>query len=38
LTEAAKYWKIEAEQAVSRTNPASRILVVRSLRRRTGKP
>jgi 16S rRNA (guanine527-N7)-methyltransferase len=38
LTEAAKYWKIEAEQAVSRTNPASRILVVRSLRRRTGTP
>lgn len=38
LTEAAKYWKIEAEQAVSRTNPASRILVVRSLRRRTAKP
>jgi 16S rRNA (guanine527-N7)-methyltransferase len=38
LTQAAKCWKIEAEQAVSRTNPASRILVVRSLRRRTGTP
>jgi 16S rRNA (guanine527-N7)-methyltransferase len=36
LTEAAKYWKIEAELAPSRTNPASRILVVRALRRRHG--
>lgn len=34
LTEAAKYWKIEAELAPSRTNPASRILIVRALRRR----
>jgi 16S rRNA (guanine527-N7)-methyltransferase len=33
LTEAAKYWKIEAELAHSRTNPASRILIVRALRR-----
>ncbi len=34
LTEAAKYWNIEAELAPSRTNPASRILIVRALRRR----
>jgi 16S rRNA (guanine527-N7)-methyltransferase len=38
LTEAAKYWKIEAEQVASRTNPASRILVTRSLRRRNRTP
>jgi 16S rRNA (guanine527-N7)-methyltransferase len=38
LTEAAKCWKIDTELAVSRTNPASRILVVRSLRRRARKP
>jgi 16S rRNA (guanine527-N7)-methyltransferase len=31
LTEAAKYWKIEMDTAVSRTNPAGRILVVRAL-------
>jgi 16S rRNA (guanine527-N7)-methyltransferase len=37
LTEAAKYWKIEAELAPSRTHPASRILIVRALRRRGGK-
>jgi 16S rRNA (guanine527-N7)-methyltransferase len=37
LTEAAKYWHIEAELAPSRTHPASRILVVRALRRRGGK-
>jgi len=37
LTEAAKYWHIEAEMAPSRTNPASRILIVRALRRRNGK-
>jgi len=36
LTGAAKYWKIEAELAPSRTNPASRILIVRALRRRHG--
>ena len=35
LTEAAKYWKIEAELVPSRTNPAGRIVVVRELRRRT---
>jgi 16S rRNA (guanine527-N7)-methyltransferase len=35
LTEAAKYWKIEAELVPSRTNPAGRIVVVRALRRRT---
>jgi 16S rRNA (guanine527-N7)-methyltransferase len=32
LTEAAKYWNIAAEQTPSRTNPASRILIVRALR------
>ena len=37
LTEAAKYWKIDAELAPSRTHPASRILIVRALRRRGGK-
>ncbi len=37
LTEAAKYWKIEAELVPSRTNPASRIVVVRAARRRSGK-
>jgi len=34
LTEAAKYWKIEADLVASRTNPAGRIVVVRALRRR----
>jgi hypothetical protein len=35
LTEAAKYWKIEADLLVaSRTNPAGRIVVVRALERR----
>ncbi len=34
LTEAAKYWKIEADLVVSRTNPAGRIVVVRALKRR----
>jgi 16S rRNA (guanine527-N7)-methyltransferase len=34
LTEAAKYWKIDADLAASRTNPASRIVVVRALERR----
>jgi len=33
LTEAAKYWKIEADLVASRTNPAGRIVVVRALRR-----
>jgi 16S rRNA (guanine527-N7)-methyltransferase len=37
LTEAAKYWTIDAELAPSRTNPASRILIVQALRRRHGK-
>ena len=37
LTGAAKYWHIEAELALSRTHPASRILIVRALRRRGGK-
>ena len=32
LTEAAKYWKIEADMVASRTNPAGRIVVVRALR------
>ncbi len=34
LTEAAKYWKIEAGLVASRTNPAGRIVVVRALKRR----
>ena len=34
LTEAAKYWKIDADLAASRTKPASRIVVVRALERR----
>jgi len=34
LTEAAKYWKIEADLVASRTNPAGRIVVVRTLRPR----
>jgi 16S rRNA (guanine527-N7)-methyltransferase len=38
LTQAAKYWKIEADQVPSRTNPAGRIVVVRALRRRAGGP
>ena len=33
LTEAAKYWKIEADLVASRTNPAGRIVVVRALAR-----
>jgi 16S rRNA (guanine527-N7)-methyltransferase len=37
LTAAAKYWTIDAELAPSRTNPASRILIVRTLRRRHAK-
>jgi 16S rRNA (guanine527-N7)-methyltransferase len=37
LTEAAKCWHIEAELTPSRTSPASRILIVRALRRRGGK-
>jgi len=35
LTEAAKYWKVEAELVASRTNPGGRIVVVRTLQRRT---
>jgi 16S rRNA (guanine527-N7)-methyltransferase len=37
LTEATKYWNIEAELAPSQTNPASRIVVVRGLQRRAVK-
>jgi 16S rRNA (guanine527-N7)-methyltransferase len=37
LTEAAKYWSMDAELVPSRTSPASRILIVRALRRRSGK-
>ncbi len=37
LTEAAKYWTMDAELAPSRTNPASRIVIVRALRRRGGR-
>jgi 16S rRNA (guanine527-N7)-methyltransferase len=35
LTEAAKYWTIQAELAPSQTNPASRIVIVRGLQRRS---
>ncbi len=35
LTEATKYWNIQAELAPSRTNPASRIVIVRGLQRRS---
>ncbi len=38
LTEAAKYWKVDADLAVSRTHPAGRIVMVRALRRRAGQP
>ena len=38
LTEAAKYWKIDAELVPSRTSAASRIVVLWSARRRSGKP
>jgi 16S rRNA (guanine527-N7)-methyltransferase len=34
LTEAAKYWNIEADLAVSRTDAAGRIVMVRALGRR----
>lgn len=34
LTEAAKYWNIEADLVVSRTHPAGRIVMVRALGRR----
>ena len=37
LTESAKYWTMDTELAPSRTSPASRILIVRALRRRGGK-
>ena len=36
LTDAAKYWSMDSELAPSRTHPASRILIVRALRRRGG--
>jgi 16S rRNA (guanine527-N7)-methyltransferase len=36
LTDAAKYWTIEAELTPSRTHAAGRIVVVRALRRRAG--
>jgi 16S rRNA (guanine527-N7)-methyltransferase len=35
LTEAAKYWNIQAELAPSHTNPASRIVILRGLQRRS---
>jgi 16S rRNA (guanine527-N7)-methyltransferase len=35
LTEAAKYWNIQAELAPSQTNPAGRIVIVRGLQRRS---
>jgi 16S rRNA (guanine527-N7)-methyltransferase len=38
LTEAAKYWNIEAELVASRTHPAGRIVVVRALGRRARSP
>lgn len=34
LTEAAKYWNIQADRVPSRTHPAGRIVVVRALARR----
>jgi len=34
LTQAAKYWSIEADQVPSRTDPKARIVVVRGLKRR----
>ena len=36
LTEAAKYWKIQASLAVSRTDPKARIVVVRGLEPKSG--
>jgi 16S rRNA (guanine527-N7)-methyltransferase len=38
LTQAAKSWSIEADLAPSKTNSASRIVVVRRLSKRTAKP
>jgi 16S rRNA (guanine527-N7)-methyltransferase len=35
LTEAAKYWSIQADRAPSRTSPEATILIVRSLARRS---
>jgi 16S rRNA (guanine527-N7)-methyltransferase len=35
LTEAAKYWSIQAELVPSQTNPASRIVILRGLQRRS---
>jgi 16S rRNA (guanine527-N7)-methyltransferase len=37
LTKASKYWNVDAELVPSKTNPASRIVVVRGLRRRSDK-
>ena len=37
LTKASKYWNIEASLVPSKTNPLSRIVVVRSLQRRAAK-
>ena len=34
LTQASKYWNMEAELAPSKTNPQSRVVIVRGLRRR----
>jgi 16S rRNA (guanine527-N7)-methyltransferase len=31
LTEASKYWRIEAEKAPSRTSPDGRIVIIRGL-------
>jgi 16S rRNA (guanine527-N7)-methyltransferase len=38
LTEAAKYWNIEADLVASRTHPAGRIVMVRALGRRARHP
>ncbi len=38
LTEAAKYWKIQASLALSRTDPKARIVVVRGLEPRSRSP
>ena len=38
LTQAAKYWTIEAEMAPSRTDPGGQILILHSLEKRSGLP
>jgi 16S rRNA (guanine527-N7)-methyltransferase len=38
LTEAAKYWKIQASLVLSRTDPKARIVVVRGLESKSRPP